>query len=117
MIPSFIICSMARPPEPTAWNTIVCSPAASSTSTAFIAPSVVMPTVVTATRVVPPVSISTPVEAMPQTAPAAFARIFRVTGFRPMMSATENIIVMSRMSTQGATFPEAIVETITLGNP
>ena len=54
---------------------------------------------------------------MPQTAPAALARIFRVTGFRPMMSVTENIMVMSLMSTQGATLPEAMVETITLGKP
>ena len=34
-----------------------------------------------------------------------------------MMSVTENIMVMSLMSTQGATLPEAMVETITLGKP
>ena len=54
---------------------------------------------------------------MPQTAPAALARIFLVRGFNPRISATENIMVMSLISTQGATFPEAIVETITLGRP
>ena len=40
-----------------------------------------------------------------------------MNGFRPRMSVTEYIMVMSLMSTQGATLPEAIVETITLGKP
>ena len=54
---------------------------------------------------------------MPHIDAAAIASIFRITGLRPRMSVTENIIVMSFMPTQCATFPEAIVDTITLGKP
>ena len=60
---------------------------------AFMAPWVVMPTVVTAISGLPPVSSGTSTPAAPQAAPAALASIFRVSGFRPRMSATENIIV------------------------
>src|SRR5262249_2339209 len=41
----------------------------------------------------------------------------RMKRFNPMMSVTEYIMVMSRVSTQGATLPEAMVETITFGKP
>ena len=76
-----------------------------------------MPTVVTATSGLSPVSSETSTLAIPQTAPTAFARIFFVNGFSPRMSVTENIMVMSLMSTHGPTFPDAIVDTMTLGNP
>ena len=45
------------------------------------------------------VVLSPPPVSAPCTAPAALARILRVKGFRPRMSPTENIIVMSLMST------------------
>ena len=41
----------------------------------------------------------------------------RETGLSPRMSVTGNIMVISLMSTNGATFPEAIVETMILGKP
>ena len=37
--------------------------------------------------------------------------------FRPRMSPTENIIVMSEMPTYGEVSPDATVETITFGRP
>ena len=40
-----------------------------------------------------------------------------MNGFSPMMSVTEYIMVMSRVPTQGATFPDAIVETMIFGKP
>src|SRR3989442_11293902 len=75
-----------------------------------------MPTVVMATSGLP-FSCATSTSAMPQAAPAALARMRRMNGFSPMMSVTEYIIVMSLVPTQGATFPEAIAETMILGNP
>jgi hypothetical protein len=54
---------------------------------------------------------------MPHAAPAALARIFRVSGFRPRMSLTENIIVMSLMSTKAEVSPDATVETMIFGKP
>ena len=54
---------------------------------------------------------------IPQIAPAALARMRRDSGFRPAMSTTEYISVMSLTSTYGAVLPEAIVETMTFGTP
>ena len=54
---------------------------------------------------------------MPSAAPAALASIFRMKGLSPRMSATENIMVMSLMPTNGDVSPDATVETITFGKP
>ena len=62
-------------------------------------------------------AVPRPAFAMPVTAAAALARICRVNGFRPRMSHTENIMVMSLISTKADTSPLAIVETMTLGRP
>jgi hypothetical protein len=75
-----------------------------------------MPTVVMATSGADRCS-STSTSAMPQAAPAALASMRRMNGLRPIMSVTENIIVMSLTPTHGPTFPDAIVETMILGNP
>ena len=40
-----------------------------------------------------------------------------MNGLRPMMSVTENIMVMSLVPTHGPTLPDAMVETMILGNP
>ena len=40
-----------------------------------------------------------------------------MNGFSPMMSVTEYIMVMSLVPTHGATFPDAMVETMIFGNP
>jgi hypothetical protein len=57
--------------------------------------------------------------AMPQAAPAALASTLRMNGFSPMISVTEYIIIiiMWLVPTQGATFPDAIVETMIFGKP
>ena len=55
--------------------------------------------------------------AMPCAAPAALASTLRMKAFRPRMSPTENIIVMSEMPTYGEVSPDATVETITFGKP
>ena len=54
---------------------------------------------------------------MPHIAPTALPKTWRESRFRPATSTTEYIIVMSLTPTYGATSPEAMVETITLGNP
>ena len=54
--------------------------------------------------------------AIPQAAPPLRRRIFRVSGLRPRMSQTENIIVMSLMPTNDEVSPEATVETMTFGS-
>ena len=56
-------------------------------------------------------------EAMPTTAQAALWRMRTEIRLRPAMSTTEYIIVMSLVSTNGETSPEARVDTMTLGTP
>ena len=75
-----------------------------------------MPTVVIATSGLPFAGGSS-TSAMPQAAPAALARMRRMNGFSPMMSVTEYIMVMSLVPTQGATLPDAMVETMIFGKP
>src|SRR3954469_25666517 len=96
---------------------MVSQPASLRTRTASIAPIVVIPTVVSATVRFPDRWLSRSTAAMPHTAAAAFARIARENEFKPRISVTEGNITMSLMPTHGATLPEAIVETITFGNP
>ena len=95
---------------------MVSYPAAWRTSAAFIAPLVVMPTVVIATSGLAAATASS-TSAMPQAAPAALASTLRMNGFSPIISVTEYIIMMSLVPTQGATFPDAIVETMIFGKP
>ena len=54
--------------------------------------------------------------AIPKTAPAASARILRVTRFKER-SPMEEIMTISLAPTNCLTWPEAMMETITLGNP
>ena len=54
---------------------------------------------------------------MPYAAAAALARILAVKRLTPMMSLTENIMVMSLMPTNADVSPEATVDTMILGKP
>lgn len=113
--PSSTSCSMAVPPAPEAWNATGSYPAWYSQPTRALTAPWVFPRAVRATAGRPP-GISTGACIAPRSMAAALANTAPVMRLGPpKKSATENMIAMSLACRYGRRFPEATVDTTTLG--
>ena len=89
MRPASTIASIACPPDPTAWKTIVSKPFASSAAWMRWTHGVVIPNIVSATRGVSPAGAVPSPRTIPAIAAAALERTLRETRLRPWTSVTE----------------------------
>ena len=118
--PAWINASIVFPPVPVAWNTNTSYPLSSRQAFARSTHGVVTPNIVAAT--IGFVSSSSGVCSgsrltMPAMARTAFWNMVFDILFNPATSTIDGIIIISLVPTYCATFPEAMVDTITLGTP
>ena len=104
--------SIVAPPLPLAWKTTTSQPASSKNLRTCVPPAVVTPNIVIAMSGLFCARLGAGDSAMPHTALAALARMGTSSLFKPAMSATLGMTMMSVVASRPVS-----VETISFGNP